>query len=259
MQSDFVYETSEYENFDWSAFIDHHKAFVENYNMTESINDDYSLPIIIGAYGTLRQGMHNSDFMKSCGGIYLGSRRLFGYALWQWGDSIIPYARPSDDKTESIVIDLFLIDTIEGLHSLDRLEGTPSHYTRVAVEGISIYVDSSTDQRRTSLQPWVPKNEQLQKIPNGDYTQWYIKFQREKLNEQLLNVALELKELNEQERSFNDLEWISTSDLAAYIFEINQQREDYAKTYLQNGEPEIDISDSSLYSKDDSEYDLVDQ
>jgi gamma-glutamylcyclotransferase (GGCT)/AIG2-like uncharacterized protein YtfP len=180
---------------DW--FLERRKQ--EMYRMYAELKAE--LPIIIGCYGTLREGMGNNEILVRNDCDYIGTRTLKGYSLYMRGESIIPYARP--DATGSIVVDLYYVKSVQALYELDCLEGHPDHYVRTPMdEGFSIYVDAHPV--RTTTTPTLNKYgfdmskfNIFNKLQGGDYSQWYIEREEHALAALEASVALRRAEINE--------------------------------------------------------------
>ena len=84
--------------------------------------------MLVAVYGTLKQGYGNHAIMLRVGGVLEGTDRIYGYEMYSGGG--FPVVYPVDDQSKGIDIEVYRIDDVA---PLDSLEGHPRWYRRIEV------------------------------------------------------------------------------------------------------------------------------
>lgn len=83
---------------------------------------------LVAVYGSLRKGKGNHVILGDS--TYLGTERIKGFDMFSLG--AYPYVMPESDN--SIVVEVYEVDSDSTGKSLDRLEGYPSYYDRKLIQ-----------------------------------------------------------------------------------------------------------------------------
>ncbi len=131
---------------------------------------EYPLPLL--AYGTLRVGGGNEMLWQGKAFPYTGKFYVSGYVMVCHSSRWFPYAIPTGDPRDRIVVDVIQWNSAHeyrlGMALADQLEGYPLHYCREIVE-IRNDSDSTFQGVGWLYTPSLEPRGEMLMVPDGDW------------------------------------------------------------------------------------------
>jgi gamma-glutamylcyclotransferase (GGCT)/AIG2-like uncharacterized protein YtfP len=140
------------------------------------VNGDFAV------YGTLRIGCGNDPHWWQLAEAQEGVFHIKGFRLLVPSHSAFPYAVPTGDQDDTVVVDLLHSpekSRLSLIHKLDILEGHPRHYRRITTPVYDSFSSSHITTAWVYISAITEYLGECQEVPYGD---WMVIEDRNKAN-----------------------------------------------------------------------------